>query len=161
MSIGTRIKEARERKGWSRLELAEHIGVTASAISNYENDISSPREQVLFALFRELNCDANYLFQDDAPFTPNKPTPSEMDMIKKYRRLTDNGRATVDNVIDSLLEAGQPAREQEQKEPENILRPVAARGGTGEPLEATTDTERLLKETKEWRREQIKNSDVF
>ena len=72
--------------------------------------------------------------------------PLERTHIQKYRRLTDNGRATVDNVIDGLLEAGQPAREQEQKEPEKIIIPIAARNGTGKQLELTPDELQRLKQ---------------
>ena len=65
MSIGTRIKQAREQMGLSRNEFAKIIGVTPSAVSNYENGISSPKEPVMFSILSALKCDANYLFQDD------------------------------------------------------------------------------------------------
>ena len=64
MSIGDRIKEAREHKNLSRSELAEKANVTLSAISNYENSISSPKEPVLLKLMDILEIDANFLFQD-------------------------------------------------------------------------------------------------
>lgn len=64
MSVGSRIKELRESKGISRSELADKIGVTIGAISNYENEVSSPKEPILFKLMEILGCDANYLFQD-------------------------------------------------------------------------------------------------
>lgn len=67
MGIGNRIKDARELLNLSRQDLAGIIGVTPSAISNYENGISSPKEPVLFKLIEALRCDANYLFQDDMP----------------------------------------------------------------------------------------------
>lgn len=64
MYIGKRIKQARELRGMSRRELAELVGVTHNAISNYENDFSFPKPQVLCALFGALHVDANFLFQD-------------------------------------------------------------------------------------------------
>ena len=36
MSVGSRIKELRESKNISRNELADSVGVTVGAISNYE-----------------------------------------------------------------------------------------------------------------------------
>lgn len=51
MSVGSRIKELREEKGLTRTELAKLLNVTVSAISNYENEISSPKEPVLFKIF--------------------------------------------------------------------------------------------------------------
>ena len=64
MSLGSRIKELREDKNISRSKLADLLGVTVGAISNYENEISSPKEPILFKIMEVLNCDANYLFQD-------------------------------------------------------------------------------------------------
>ena len=48
MSVGSRIRELRESKDISRSELAEAIGVTVGAVSNYENEVSSPKN--LFCL---------------------------------------------------------------------------------------------------------------
>lgn len=64
MSVGSRIRELREDKELSRAELADKIGVTIGAISNYENEVSSPKEPILFKIMEVLECDANYLFQD-------------------------------------------------------------------------------------------------
>ncbi len=64
MTIGDRIKEARKSKGLKQSELAEMVDVTASAIGNYENNVSFPKESVLFKLIDALKVDANYLFQD-------------------------------------------------------------------------------------------------
>ena len=167
MTFGERIVQARENKGLNQKQLAELLEISPTRLNYWEKDKREPDVPMIWKLIETLDVSGDWLIgHDDSPIPVSSDknflaTQSEIDHIQKYRRLTDNGRATVDNVIDSLLEAGQPAREQEQKEPEKILKKVAARGGTGEPLEATTDTARLLEETKEWRREQIKNSDVF
>ena len=67
MYIGERIKQARELRSLSRKELAALLGVTRSAIGNYEAGISFPKPQVLCALFGALKVDANFLFQDYLP----------------------------------------------------------------------------------------------
>lgn len=41
-SIGTRIAEARKRKGQTQDQLAEAMGVSPQAVSKWENDISCP-----------------------------------------------------------------------------------------------------------------------
>lgn len=105
MSIGDRIKEAREHKNLSRSELAEKANVTMSAISNYENSISSPKEAVLLKLMDILDIDANFLFQDMVEKKPSVYlTPSESTMIDKYRKLDTISRELVDLVIDKELE---------------------------------------------------------
>ena len=53
MSIGSRIKELRELNGISRNEFASMLGVTVGAISNYENDVSSPKEPILFKILNQ------------------------------------------------------------------------------------------------------------
>ena len=105
MSIGDRIKEAREHKNLSRSELAEKANVTISAISNYENSISSPKEPVLLKLMDILDIDANFLFQDMVEKKPSVYlTPSESTMIDKYRKLDVISKELVDLVIDKELE---------------------------------------------------------
>lgn len=101
MSVGSRIKELRESKGISRSELADKIGVTIGAISNYENEVSSPKEPILFKLMEILGCDANYLFQDsiNIPSTKNNISISEYEHIKKYRKLDTHGKDMVDTVL--------------------------------------------------------------
>lgn len=103
MGIGKRIKEARENLGLTQIELADLVGVTGSAITNYEKETSHPKEAVMYKLFDALNVDANYLFQDvvNIPKKVNDVTLSEFEHIKKYRNLDEHGR----HVIDLLLEA--------------------------------------------------------
>lgn len=85
MSVGSRVKELRESKGMSRSELADRIGVTIGAISNYENEVSFPKEPILFRLMGVLGCDANYLFQDsiNIPSMKNNISIAEYEHIKK------------------------------------------------------------------------------
>ena len=61
MSIGSRIKELRIRQNMTQEELARIIGVTKGAVANYENEISSPKSDLMYRLFDALECDANYL----------------------------------------------------------------------------------------------------
>ena len=89
MGIGYRIKEARERMGLTQTELGALIGVTGSAITNYEKETSHPKEQIIYKLMETLNVDANYLFQDAVKIKnqQNDVTLAEYDYIKKYRDL--------------------------------------------------------------------------
>ena len=74
MGIGRRLKEARERAGLTQEELGKLIGVTGSAITNYEKETSHPKEPVMYALFEALNVDPNYLFQDCVNIKEKKKT---------------------------------------------------------------------------------------
>jgi len=79
MAIGKRIKQARENSGMSREQLAAKINVTPSSISNYENDISHPKELILYNLMNVLQVDANFLFQDEI----KKPATNEDDELSE------------------------------------------------------------------------------
>ncbi|HEY5586378.1 MAG TPA: XRE family transcriptional regulator [Ruminiclostridium sp.] len=63
MGIGSKIKEARLSLGMTQEQLANKLGITKSAIANYENGVSHPKEDILYKLFSALNVDANYLFE--------------------------------------------------------------------------------------------------
>ena len=101
MGIGKRIKEARQRAGLTQKELSRIVGVTPSAITNYENEVSHPKEPVLYALMQALEVDANFFFQDEvAPVQDAALSSAESEHIRKYRALSDGGRKVVDTVLD-------------------------------------------------------------
>ena len=64
MSFGERIKYRRGELKLSRADLAERLGVSPSAVSNYENGVSFPKEDVMLRLFDSLETEPNVLFQD-------------------------------------------------------------------------------------------------
>lgn len=101
MGIGFRIKEARENLGLTQIELGKIVGVTGSAITNYENETSHPKEPIMYKLIEALKVDANYLFQDcvNLPKENNDITLGEYNIIEKYRSLDDPGRSHVDTIL--------------------------------------------------------------
>ena len=101
MGIGYRIKEARERLGLTQTELGQKVGVTGSAITNYEKETSHPKEQIIYKLMETLGVDANYLFQDcvNIPKELNNVTLAEFEYIQKYRELDSHGKEIVDYIL--------------------------------------------------------------
>ena len=102
MSIGSRIKELRTKRGITQEELAQKIGVTKGANGNYENGVSSPKIELMYKLFDALDCDANYLHQDDMKNSIYKDTatPEEFEkLVKPYRNLDDYGKETIEMVM--------------------------------------------------------------
>lgn len=99
MGLANRLKERREQLGLKQSEVASLLGITPGAVGNYENGVSTPKADILFKVFDALECDANYLFQDEMKNLSDKDTatPFEMDnLVKKYRDLDDHGREMVD-----------------------------------------------------------------
>ncbi len=106
MGIGKRIKEARERLGLTQNELGALVGITGSAITNYEKETSHPKETIMYKLIEALEVDANYLFQDVVNIQDKKNivSASEFEYIIKYRRLDEYGKHLVNTVIDIELD---------------------------------------------------------
>jgi transcriptional regulator with XRE-family HTH domain len=59
-----RLAEMRERKGWSQAELAEALGVTQSAVGNWESGIRLPRPRTLQRLASLFGVTIDYLLTD-------------------------------------------------------------------------------------------------
>lgn len=102
MSVGSRIKELRDHKNISRNELAKKLNVTPGAISNYENGVSSPKEPILFKIMDVLECDANYLYQDDMDIKPSvfTTTLAEQGFLTKYRELDHKSQGAVNILLE-------------------------------------------------------------
>lgn len=98
MGIGKRIKEAREKAGLTQEELGKLIGVTGSAITNYEKETSHPKEPIMYALIDALKVEPNFLFQDCVNIPKTKKSPSlededEEKLLNCYRSMNAEGKA--------------------------------------------------------------------
>lgn len=113
--IGLRIMSAREAANLTKKDLASKVHVADSTIMRYEkgqiNKIKMPIiEAIANALdvnplwllgksnVQSINSFLNTISQNNLCLSEN-----EKDLIKKYRRLDDVGKATVDAVIDVQL----------------------------------------------------------
>ena len=106
MGVGSRIQERRRELDMSRSELANQVGITPSAIANYENSVSYPKKEILIALMATLQVDANYLYRDYLSdqmvrtMCDGMVQEREQESIDKYRKLSDAGKEVVNMVID-------------------------------------------------------------
>lgn len=106
MGIGEKLKQRRLELHLSRNELAQKVKVTASAIANYENNISYPKPDILVSLMNALEVDANYLYRDVLTVNPTGrivegvlPADEER-ALARYRVLDESGKKMVKMVID-------------------------------------------------------------
>ena len=71
LSLGERLKKARESRGWTQDQLADRINVTRYTISNWERDVSEPcfhelqRLSALFSCNFLADCDENAVNQEE------------------------------------------------------------------------------------------------
>jgi repressor LexA len=102
MSFGTRLREQREGLGLTQGELGRLLGVTGSAVGNYETGGSFPKADILYRIFDVLHCQPNILFQDEmTSLGSDQATPEEMEkLIETYRALDGHGREMVELVLD-------------------------------------------------------------
>lgn len=117
MKFGERIRTRREELHLSRAELAARLGVTTSAVGNYETSTSFPKEEVMLRMFDCLQTDPNYLFQDSFRSGAQVLTHGERSLLEQYQGLSPLGRQTVRSVVEALcayrddLEEGKPEEE--------------------------------------------------
>lgn len=105
MSFGDRLKQARLSLGLKQGELAAKLGVTNSAIANYETEVSSPKEEVLLKTFDVLHVTPNFLFQDSFASNEIELTFQESALIKDYRSLTPAGQDYIRQTMDMAKKA--------------------------------------------------------
>lgn len=131
MSFGSRLRERREILNLKQIDLGKLIGITGAAIGNYENDVSTPKADILYKLFDALQCDANYLFQDEMKALKTDDfTVPEIRMVRKYRELDEHGKQMVDTTLE--LEYKRVTEKPKRfvvKRNDYLQVPFAARGG--------------------------------
>ena len=107
MSIGSRMKMRREELGMTQTQLAEKIGVTKGAIGNYETDANSPKASMMYKIFEALQCDANYLYQDDMFDAASVMLPEdEREILRLYKQLNQEGKEKLADYADDLVRSG-------------------------------------------------------
>ena len=116
MAFGELLRRRREELGISRDGLAAALGVSRSAIGNYETGVSFPKEDVLLQLFNALEVDPNYLFRGSFRHS-FFCSESEQRLLEQYRALPQAARQTVRSVMEGFAavqreaENDMPARE--------------------------------------------------
>jgi transcriptional regulator with XRE-family HTH domain len=104
--IGARLRAERERSAISQRELARRLGVSASLISQIENDQTRPSVRTLYAIVTELGTSLDELFGDGTPSAAaGGPAPVvrraerhiiELDSGVRWERLTSHQHEDVD-----------------------------------------------------------------
>ena len=60
-NFATKLKEVREQSGVSQKKIAEYLGITRSAYSNYEQGIREPSYDILIKLAKLYDVTTDYL----------------------------------------------------------------------------------------------------
>ena len=109
MSFASRLRQAREQSGLTQQDLAEKLGITKSAIGNYENGVSSPKWDVLLKIFDVLKVEPNFLYQDSFSLeTPETSplTPQQSALLSSLDLLNEEGQQKALDYVDDLVLTG-------------------------------------------------------
>lgn len=109
-TIGERISETRRRLGMTQEELAEAMGVSAQAVSKWENDISCPDISLLPSLAKRLGMSVDELLsgKEEAPLATVVPEEERKDFNKlmlRVRVLSSDGDKVNINLPLPLIKA--------------------------------------------------------
>ena len=102
MSFGKRLRDRRKELGLSQGELAKALGVSLSAVSNYENGLNAMREDVLLRLFQVLDVEPNYLYQDAFSGRSFTCSVEEEHLVRTSRSPRIRGKQPLRSVADAL-----------------------------------------------------------
>ncbi|WP_081271635.1 helix-turn-helix domain-containing protein [Variovorax paradoxus] len=100
--VGARLKEERDRLGWSQATLAETAGASRRAVVAWEGGVTVPGADALAALAPH-GFDVLYIVigQRSAP-VESRLSPDEATLLKNYQHSDAEGRAAARTVLSSL-----------------------------------------------------------
>ena len=141
MSFGEQLKRRRKELGLSRAELAKQLGVSQSAVGNYETGVSAPKEEILLRIFDALHVEPNYLYRGSFESVGGDESPEERALVQKYRALSPAGRQTVHTLLDALsrMQSETPRTIPLYRSPAAAGEPAPVPGLDYEPLTVTGD----------------------
>lgn len=108
MSFGEHLKVARKSKLYTQAQLAELLGYGGTTISEYEKGNNKPNLDVFIQICKILDCDANYLLQDDITNIKPQLDPKDQAIINKYKSLAPHDREIVDYIFN--METEEPTK---------------------------------------------------
>ena len=98
-SIGENIKRLRIKNGWSQAELANKIGKSRAAISQYESGETTPRMGVIEDLASVFDVKKREIVESQTTYAVisfgDDLTEDEQELIRYYRKLSPKGKHAV------------------------------------------------------------------
>ena len=107
MDFKTRLSGLREDQDMKQKDLAEMLNLKPSAISKYEKGVSQPGIQTLIKIADIFHVSVDYLVGLSSvknPYSPEKFTPREAELVAKFRKLTKENQIRVDERLSAMLD---------------------------------------------------------
>ena len=97
---GERLREERERLGWTQVDAADTAGIRREMWGRYERGVAAPGADVLQALARS-GVDIMYLLSG---VRSSALTPEEAALLDNYRHVDREDQAAARRLLDSLAQ---------------------------------------------------------
>ena len=101
MSFGSRLLEARKRKGLSQDDLAKHLGTKGPAIGRYERDEMKPSIEVAAKMADYLDVSLDFL----VGAADQQLDKSTMNRILELQKLPEEDKTHIFYALDNLIKA--------------------------------------------------------
>lgn len=109
--LAGRLYAIRKELKLSQEEFGSKIGITRSAICNYENGTRPISEQVILAVGREFSVRPEWLRDGSGEVFVPKPEGDSLDTLLKSRDIPTDDLETIKSVIGAFLELKKPSRD--------------------------------------------------
>jgi transcriptional regulator with XRE-family HTH domain len=103
MDMHERIRQLRQEKKWSQVELAEKIGVHQKQISAYERGANNPSTEVLLKLARIFDVTVDYLAAHESQSRTDFKDRQLLDYFRKIDEFPENERKVVKEILDLVV----------------------------------------------------------
>jgi transcriptional regulator with XRE-family HTH domain len=97
------LRELRDRKGWTQLDLAKEVGVTRTVIANYEQAVAFPPLPILVKLAQVLNVSLDTLVWGERRAEDSIDDRRLLEFFQKADRLHYRTKAVLMEVIEAIL----------------------------------------------------------
>ena len=100
--VGRKIKEARERKGYTQEQLAEKVNLSVQHVSVLERGVKSPKLETFVEIANELGVNADFLLEDVLAVS-SKLQANEL--YNKLDRVSEKEKKRILEVVRVLVES--------------------------------------------------------
>jgi transcriptional regulator with XRE-family HTH domain len=105
MSLGEKIKQLRQEKGYSQILLEKRSGVNSKLLSKYENGRIIPTADTLRKIAEGLDISADYLIFDNVP-KDGRCQLNDLELFERFKeveRMDSENKKMIVNLIDAVI----------------------------------------------------------